>query len=258
MEGHAEPAAVVAQRAAIQEARGRYERGELTYDTFRRALDAIVLARDARECRIILDALPTSPHVTLSALDAPLPPPAPTSMLAAPPEHQRITAFMSQVKKMRRPWKLGVRARALAFMGEIKLDLRLAELPPHARLHVTAFMGTVVLYVPRSVRVAVRSRVIMGGVSALGETVNGVIASGHEEHAPIPAHAGPQLDIEVACYMGDVRVVLTDGQAPASIGELVRDAIRAIAEGARRGLSEGARPYSSLPASESRRGERRI
>lgn len=251
MDGHAEPAAVKAQRAAIQEARSRYERGELTYDAFRRALDAIVLARNTDECQAILAALPTAPLATLSALEAS----PPMAAAAAPRERQRITAFMSQVKKIRRPWKLEANARALALMGEIKLDLCLAELPPHATLRVTAFMGTIIIYVPRSVRVAVRSRVIMGAVVALGETVNGVIASGHDEHAPPPGTTPPLLDIEVACYMGNVRVVLTDGAAPISISELVRNALRAIATEAARGLREGARQYSALPARETRRNE---
>src|SRR5579872_5490300 len=130
MDGSVQPGAVAAQRAAIQEARTRYERGELTYDAFRRALDALVLARDAAECQAILDALPVSPLAALSALDAP---PLPIPTTAAPPERKRIVAFMSQVKKLRRPWQLGESTDAIAFMGEIKLDLRLAELPPQAR-----------------------------------------------------------------------------------------------------------------------------
>lgn len=246
------PGAIAAQQAAVQEARGRYERGELTYDTFRRALDALVLARDAGECQVILDALPTSPRIALSALDAP-PPPAPTS--AAPLDQERITAFMSQVKKMRRPWKVGVSTQALAFMGELKLDLRMAELPPHATLQVTAFMGSATIYVPRSLPVTVRTTVVMGDVQSFGEGVSGVIASGHDEHLPSggPGLTMPRLDIVVRCYMGNVRVVLTDGQPSASVSELVRDALRAVAEGAVRGLREGVRHYPSLPAEENRR-----
>lgn len=253
MDGHAEPVAITARRAAIQEARGRYERGELSYDAFRRALDAIVLARDSDECQAILDALPTSPLAELAALEAPRPPvPAPDD---ARPKHLRITAIMSQIKKMRRPWQLAESTHAAAFMGELKLDLRLAELPARATLHVTALMGSVTIYVPRSVRVAVHSTAFLGGVHALGEVISGVIATGHEEHAPSTGAAAPELDIEVRCYMGDVRVVLTDGRPPVSVSELVRDALRAVTEGARRGLSEGARQYPALPARETRRDE---
>lgn len=249
MDGNVAPATIAAQQAAIQEARRRYERGELTYDTFRRALDAVALARDAGECQVILDALPASPQVALSALDAPH---TPALAPAAPLEHERITAFMSQVKKMRRPWKLGVSTQALSFMGELKLDLRLAELPPHATLQVTAFMGSATIYVPRSLPVAVRTTVVLGDVQSFGEGISGVIASGHDEHLP-PGRSeptAPRLDIEVRCYMGNVRVVLTDGQPSVSVSELVRDALRAVAEGAVRGLREGVRQYPALPAGE--------
>lgn len=233
----------------IQEARRRYERGELSYDTFRRALDALVLARDTGECQVILDALPTSPLAALCGLDAPNPS-MPALSPPAPLDYQRVTAFMSQVKKMRRPWKLGVSTRALAFMGELTLDLRMAELPPHATLQVTSFMGTAIIYVPRSVHVTVHSTVLLGDVQALGEGVSGVIASGHDEHAPPPGTAAPRVDIDVKCYMGNVQVILIDGQRPVSISELVRDALRAVAECARRGLREGSRPYPSLPSGE--------
>ena len=248
MDGNVEPAGVAAQRAAILDVRTRYERGELTYEAFRRALDALVLARDAGECQAILDALPSSPLSALAALDTPSPLiPAPT---ATPPEHKRIIAFMSGIRKLRRPWQLGASTHAVAFMGEIKLDLGLAELPPQATLHITAFMGTVIIYVPRSVRVAVRTTVLMGETQALGEQVGGVIVTGHEEHAPVSGTAPASLDIEAINFMGSVKVILTDGRPPVSIGELVRNALRAVATGARQGLRDGARQYPSLPARE--------
>lgn len=244
MDGRAEPTALAAQQAAIQEVRARYERGELDYEAFRRALDALVLARDSDECQAILNVLPVSPLAALSALDAP---PLPVPATATPPDHKRIVAFMSQIKKLRRPWQLGASTHAIAFMGEIKLDLRLAELPPHAKLQVTAFMGSAIIYVPRSLRVAVHTTVVMGDVQALGEGITGMIASGHEEHIPATATVPAQLEIEVVCFMGNVHVVLTDGRATVSIGELVRDALRAVASGARQGLRSSTAPYPSLP-----------
>lgn len=250
MDGNREPPAVAAQRAAIQDVRARYERGELTYETFRRALDALVLARDADECRAILDALPTSPLSALAALDTPPPPISAPVSTSAPLEHKRIIAFMSQIRKLRRPWQLAASAHAVAFMGEVKLDLGLAELPPQAALHVTAFMGTVIIYVPRTVRVAVRTTVFMGETQALGERVGGVIVTGHEEYVPASGTPTPQLDIEAVNFMGSVKVILTDGRPPVSISELVRNALRAVATGARQGLRDGARQYPSLPSRE--------
>lgn len=252
MDRHVTPTAIAAQRAAILEVRTRYERGELTYDTFRRALDALTLAHDADECQVILDALPTSPLLAFSAFEGQLPPiPEPATVL----ERQRITAFMSQVKKVRRPWKLGAETQATSVMGELTLDLRLAELPPRATLRLTAFMASATIYVPRSARVAVHSSVIMGSVQAIGETINGVVVSGEDEHLPVPGSAAPILDIAVRCVMSDVRIVLVDEKPEVSVTELVRDALRAVALGVQRGLREGARPYPSLPVSERWRNE---
>jgi Cell wall-active antibiotics response 4TMS YvqF len=243
MDGSGGPTDLPAQQAAIQEARAHYERGELTFDAFRRALDALVLARDADECQAILDALPVSPMTALSSLGA-SPIPAPTA--APPPEHKWVVAFMSQIKKLRRPWQLAATTRAVAFMGEIKLDLRLAELPPQARLHVTAIMGSVTIYVPRSMRVAVHTAVFMGDTRAFGESIGGMVVFGHDEHVPTAGTSSAQLDIEVLSVMSSVKIVLTDGKPAVSIGELVREALRAIADGAQRGLRQRADRYPEL------------
>jgi len=243
MDGSAEPTALAAQRAAIQAARTRYERGDLSYDAFRRALDALVLARDSAECQTILDALPVSPLAALAALDSP-PPTSPVT--ASPPHHKRIIAFMSQIKKLRRPWQLGESTHAVAFMGEIKLDLRLAGLPSQGKLYVTAVMGAVTILVPRSVRVTVHSTIIMSDTHALGEGVTGMFGFGHEEHAPASGPATAQLDIEVFSLMGNVKIVLTGERPTVSVSELVRDALRAVAAGAQRGLRQGASQYPSL------------
>jgi hypothetical protein len=239
-----EPTAPTPQQAAIQEVRARYERGELSFEAFRRALDALVLAENADECQAVLHALPASPLAPLTALD----PPPPTVTLAPiiPPRRKRIVAFMSQAKKLRRPWRLQPSTSAVAIMGEIKLDLNLAELPPHARIHITAIMGTVIIYVPTRVRVAVRSTVVLGEANALGENANGVVAFGHEEHEPAPAPAVPQLEIDVFSLMANVQVKLTDRPA-VSIGELVRDALALAAQGVQRGLQQRAASQRALP-----------
>jgi hypothetical protein len=252
-----EPAALAAQQAAIQDVRARFERGELTADAFERALDALLLARDAEECRIILRALPASPLASLAALEpprapaaplpapaAPLPAPAPAAF--APTPRKRIVAVMSQTKKVRRPWRLDPNAHAVAVMGEVKLDLRLAELPPHALLRVTAVMGTVMLYVPLGVRVSVRSTAVMSDVGALDEHASGVVAFGHEEHAPDDDPGTPRLEIEVFALMSNVQVVLA-GPRTATISELVRGTVEAAVSGFRRGLQQGTSPRPPLP-----------
>ena len=189
-----EPAAVAAQRTAITEARARYERGEITFDAFRRALDALVLARDAGECQAILEALPTEHAAALAALE-PSPTPAPSAMERSGPQHKAIVAFMGQTKKLRRPWRLAPSTKTRAFMGEVKLDLGVAELPPRATMHITAIMATVVIYVPTNVRVSVRTTALLSDTNALGgEGTSGVVAFGREEHAP----AGePVAEVEI-------------------------------------------------------------
>jgi hypothetical protein len=229
----ADSSALPAQRAAIQAVRARYERGELSFEAFRRTLDALVLAQDAYECAAILRELPSAPASALAALEPP------SSVTPAASPRQRIVAFMGQTKKLRRAWRLAERAHAIAFMGEVKLDLGLAALPPAATLRVTAIMATAVIYVPRNVQVTIRSTALLSDATALGESASGVIAFGHEQHAP-PAGPDPvpQLTIEAFALMSNVKIVLTDGPV-VSVADLVRDALRAAADGVRRGLLQG-------------------
>ncbi len=71
MQTEMESPLVAAQRSAIVQLRGRYERGQLPFDTFRDGLDAITQARSPEECAAILRDLPHSPLATLAALDPP-------------------------------------------------------------------------------------------------------------------------------------------------------------------------------------------
>ena len=226
-----ESALLAAQQAAIEETRARYERGELDFEDFRRALDALVEASSVGECRTILRKLPLSPLAPLTALERP----ATQGARAYSHAQQRIGAFMGQTKKLRRRWKLHPQARVSAFMGEVKLNLNLADLPEQAHLHVSVIMGTVVIYAPRSAHVLVRSRALLSDTNALGEGVSGVVASGHEEHYPANGSASAQITIDVFALMSNVKIVLTDGPT-LSVGELARDMARSILSGVQRGL----------------------
>ncbi len=248
MEHSSESPLVTAQRSAIAQIRGRYERGELPFDAFRSALDAITEARSPEECAAILRDLPHSPLATLAALESPalvpsVPAPAAVATPAAAP--RRISAFMSETKKTRSGWILASDTHVRALMGSVTLDLRRAQLPPEAHLKVRATMGEVKIYVPDDVAVSVRSKAVMGEVQALGENIAGMIASGDEEH--IPTHTTPRarLIIEVSAVMSEVNVTLMDPNA-VTISELARDTIRAALEGVRRGLEAGAEP-AALP-----------
>jgi hypothetical protein len=230
-----ETALLAAQRAAIQDLRTHFERGELPIETFRETLDALVLARDPDECQSLMSRLPAAPLDVLKALE-------PASVLLVTPisyPHRRIVAFMSAVKKMRRAWRLAPLTRVVAFMGDVQLDLSKAGLPPQARMRVYSIMGSVRILAPKDVHVIVRSTALLGDVNALGESVSGVAAWGHEEHEPaLEAEATParaEVEIEAFTLMGNVHVKLIEPQTP-TIGSLVRDVLQAAAMGVRRGL----------------------
>jgi cell wall-active antibiotic response 4TMS protein YvqF len=230
-----ETALLTAQRVAIQDLRTRFERGELPIETFRETLDTLVLARDPDECQSLMSQLPAAPLSILSALE-------PASVVMVTPvsyPHRRIVAFMSSVKKLRRAWRLAPLTRVVAFMGDVQLDLSRADLPPQARMRVYSLMGSVRILAPKDVHVIVRSTALLGDVNALGESVSGVAAWGHEEHEPeremeaAPARA--EVEIEAFTLMGNVHVKLIEPQIP-TIGSLVRDVLQAAALGVRRGL----------------------
>lgn len=252
MEGSVDPTAPAAQQAAIQEVRARYERGHLSFEAFRRALDALLLARNADECEVILRELPASPSATLAALE--------TTDLAPPdvapqPRHKWIAAFMGQTQKMRRPWRLAPRTHVYAFMGDVKLDLNLAELPTQAQVQVVAVMGSVTLYVPRGTHVSVRSAVVLGDTNAMSESISGVVAFGHEEHTASQVPSSAHLQVDVFAMMASVKVALTDGPT-VSIRELLRDVVQSAADGVRRGLAQGASHSSALDTPGARSAER--
>ncbi len=255
MENGMESPLVAAQRSAILVIRGRYERGELPFDTFRDGLDALTSAQTPDECAAILRDLPHSPLATLAALESPslaaLAPRAPAPPATSTPR-KRITAFMSETKKTRNGWTLGPDTHVRATMGSIKLDLRRAQLPAEARLTVSATMSEVTIYIPDDVAVSVRSTVWLGEVRALGESIAGFVASGDEEH--IPTHTTPRarLIIEVSTLMGSVNVALVNASATA-IADLARDTLRLALEGMRRGWENGGQG-AALPQPSARPG----
>ena len=140
---------------------------------------------------------------------------------------------------MRRAWRLAPLTRVVAFMGDVQLDLSKADLPPQARMRVYSIMGSVRILAPKDVHVIVRSTALLGDVNALGESVSGVAAWGHEEHEPAleeeAMEARAEVEIEAFTLMGNVHVKLIQPQIP-TIGSLVRDVLQAAAMGVRRGL----------------------
>jgi len=56
------------QQEAIRELHGRYERGEISFEDFDKALDQVLQARSPEECWAVLQNLPHSPVMALRAL----------------------------------------------------------------------------------------------------------------------------------------------------------------------------------------------
>lgn len=241
MQNGTESPLVAAQRNAILQVRGRYERGELPIEAFRQALDALTATRSPEECEAILRDLPPSPLDALAALEpAPPAPILPGPVVSAP---RRITAFMSETRKTRTAWVLAPDTHVRAIMGSVTIDLRRAQLPPVAHLKINATMGEVKVIVPEDVAVTVSSRVVMGESHALGESVEGLVVSGHEEYHPPLVTPRARLLIEVGIVMGSSHVELASAQS-VSISALARETMRLALENVRRGLEAGATPMS--------------
>lgn len=238
---------VVAQRAAIQEARARYERGEISVDVFREALDRITEAPDVGTCEAIIAEMPSAPHSALAALEpAPRPlAPAPVGASGGGRGVSRIMAFMGETKRAGRPWTLAPNAHIGCMMGEVRVDLRSAKLPPQATLHVAVTMGETRIIIPRGVRVSARTRVIMGEATVLGETISGMVASGEEEHEPATDAPIAEIEIHARVIMGELKIILADS-SDISIGELAREALRAALAGVRDGLVAGSAQRPAL------------
>jgi hypothetical protein len=205
-----QPPALTPQQDAIRQVRERYERGDLSFDRFEYALNALLQAQTPEECQAIVQELPSSP---LSALDV-----LPSQQAALPvPTTPRRTrwwvAFMGGVQRLSRPWKLAEQTIGIAVMGGIEVDLSLAALPQQGVIRLFTLMGGAKLFVPRTVDVSVRSFVMLGGVNALGESNGGFISFNHEESQAQrePGATTPQLEIQFFGLMGGAEVIQVDG-----------------------------------------------
>ncbi len=213
--------ALTPQQQAIQVVRTRYEQGILTFDQFEYALNALILAQTPEECQKVVDELPST--TATSVLHAPAPSPA--TGTATPSAPYQILGAVGELKRMRRPWRLEPRTRVRMWLGQVKLDLSLATLPPHGVLEVFVPMGEIIIYVPREVHVTLRADALIGEVKALGEERNGVFARLHEEEFPaegVPAASAPHLELRLRTIMGSVKVIRVNGPVLA-LKDMVRD-----------------------------------
>src|SRR5215469_2273750 len=115
-----DPTAAAALRAAIIDVRGRYERGELSLEAFRRALDALVLAETPEECRVILREVQAAARPlpgVLAALESRAATAAQATGAAAggpasAADYATISAILGNTRKMQRRWQLAEYTRA--------------------------------------------------------------------------------------------------------------------------------------------------
>ncbi|MGE5334327.1 MAG: LiaF domain-containing protein [Nitrososphaerota archaeon] len=218
------------QQAAMRVLRERYERGEIAFESFRRGLDALLLARNADECQVILNGLPQLPISKLDHLDAlsqPSTTPAPLQRSERP---RRLVAFFSQVKRMNHAWRLDPNTTGGAIFGEMDLDLNLAALPSHVTMTLSAVFGNLTIYVPATARVRVRSSAFMGGMTVFGEWSGGIFVSDETMSAgTTPEHAeATTIDLEVRAFFGEVKII--HGENPSLFKKFSTFVRRMIAE----------------------------
>ncbi|HEY7124707.1 MAG TPA: LiaF domain-containing protein [Ktedonobacterales bacterium] len=203
--------ATSAQQEAIREVRSRYERGELSFEQFRYALNAILQAQTPEQCQAIVSELPAATQTSVFTQQAQaLTPVAPV----APLPTQRIVGGIGELKRMRRPWQMEPYTIVRLWMGQIKLDLSLAALPQQGILEVIVPVGEAIVYVPREVHVTVRAFALIGEAKAFGEERNGIFCHLNEEDYPpqgTPAESAPHLEIRLKTYMGSVKVMRVNG-----------------------------------------------
>jgi hypothetical protein len=234
---------VVAQRAAIEEVRASYVRSEITVEQLKRALDAISEAQQVSAVEAVTAGLPTPPHSVLAAFEAPPVPSAPGTVgtqkvVSSGRGISRISSIMGKTHRVGKPWTLAPSSHVSSTLGETVVDLRQAKLPPHGVMRVNVFMGETRILIPLGVRVSVRTRVIMGGAKTLGETVEGLVASGEEEYEPASGEPIAELGIDARVIMGTLKILIADPSAM-SISELVREALREALGGVRAWLAQG-------------------
>jgi hypothetical protein len=239
---------VVAQRAAIQEARARYERGGIAVDTLKNALDAITAAPDVGSVEAVIAGLPAASSSALAAFDPT--PPAP-AIKRGGRVFARIGAFMSPWRRSR-PWTLAPQSHVNSMMGDVLVDLRLANLPAQGHISVNVTMGKAHILIPRGVRVWARLRVIMGEATTLGEKISGLIVSDEVDHEPTGGVAASELEIDATVIMGEMKLLLVDpisagASSTQDIATLATDVLREALLSARDHLAQSRAQRAALP-----------
>lgn len=146
----------------------------------------------------------------LSQLEADLgPAPAPAPSYPAMASDRRppawYVAIMSSTVR-RGHWVLHPASHALALMGEVKLDLRGADVGAlYSHITAVALMGSISVIVPEGINVEVDGLAVMG---------NKTVRGGADQ--PLPG--APTVAITAVALMGEVKVVTKGPKDPTSKG----------------------------------------
>jgi hypothetical protein len=117
---------------------------------------------------------------------------------SAPPEvvGERIGAVLSGTKQGGH-WLVPERLEVKAILGDCKLDLRQAEVPPEVTIEVKVRLGDVTIYVPADARVELTGRSILGDRKVRGQAGGG----------------GPIIRVRADVILGDLTIdVATTGE----------------------------------------------
>lgn len=121
------------------------------------------------------------------------------------PDRQGVMACLSNTVR-NGGWALPRLFRALAIMGEVKLDLRDVHLGTGAsEIQVRAFMGNAEITVPHNLRVE------CDGTPFLGEF------SIKRRSKSVPSPDAPLIRITGGAFMASVKVRVVDPQAPSAL-----------------------------------------
>ncbi|HEX5439094.1 MAG TPA: LiaF domain-containing protein [Gemmatimonadaceae bacterium] len=134
---------------------------------------------------------------------APLPPAHPTVVAAAlVPEHRGAVAFLSHALRDD-DWILPRRFRAVAFLGQVELDLSRARIGPGtSEIEVVAIMGNITILVPPELRVECDGDPIVGSF----EIKRDVAATAMPD--------APLIRVIGTAFMSAVEVKIIDPNAP--------------------------------------------
>ena len=195
------------QQVALHEVRAMYERGEISYEAFRDAFEALLKTSDPVACQRIVMELPISPRTVLDSLDRSATPTVrPVRKVSKLPQRRIFFTLMGEINRARHPWKMGEHTIGVALMGEIFLDLTLAAIPADGVVNVALLMGEVRIIVPANVAVTVHAFTFMGSTRALGERSEGIFAYAHEESDDEMTQPTHHLNIHVFTLMGEIRI----------------------------------------------------